>query len=181
MSTYDINLFTRKKKSFSDKLLFFLLHYFRYIIVITQIVVIGVFFYRFKVDQRIIDLKESFRSKEQILVLTVPLIDEAQATEQSTKNIEAILKKQEDFQKLYDAVVGTVPEGIIIIEMEFNQGTITIKGQAGDTFSIQRYYRKMRNNKLFSDVTIEELNINPDFNFNFTIEITVLQEQLPAL
>src|SRR3989338_3791905 len=97
MSTYDINLFARKKKSFADKLLFFLLHYFRYIIVITQIVVIGVFFYRFRVDQKIIDLKESFRSKQQILALTVPLIDEAQATQDSAGKIQKLLDKQSKF------------------------------------------------------------------------------------
>ncbi len=180
MSTYDINLFTRKKKSFSEKLLFFLLHYFRYIIVITQIVVIGVFFYRFKVDQKIIDLKEAFKSKEQILVLTVPLIDEAQATEKNTRKIEHILEKQDDFKKLYDAVSNTVPEGITVIEIEYQPTSIGIKGQANDTFSVQRYYRKLRANKLFNNVTINELNINPDFKFNFAMEVTIPQPE-PAL
>jgi len=179
MSTYDINLFAKKKRSFTEKLLFFLLHYFRYIIVITQIVVIGVFFYRFRVDQNIIDHKEAFRSKQQILALTVPLIEEARATEESTAKIEAILEKQESFLKLYDSVIQTVPEGIIIIEVDFSRIIITVSGYADDTFAIQKYYRKLRANELYSDVSIKELNINQDFNFSFTIDITVAQPITP--
>ncbi|MDO8741626.1 MAG: hypothetical protein Q7J11_00595, partial [Candidatus Roizmanbacteria bacterium] len=55
---YKINLLEKKETSLLDKLTFFGLNYLRYIIVITQLVVIGVFFYRFQIDQSIIDLKE---------------------------------------------------------------------------------------------------------------------------
>lgn len=44
MKSYDINLLPKEKNKLTDKILHFLLYYFRYIIVITQIVVIAVFF-----------------------------------------------------------------------------------------------------------------------------------------
>ncbi len=55
---YKINLLLKKEEGILDKIYIFLVNYLRYIIVITQFVVIGVFFYRLQVDQRVIDLKE---------------------------------------------------------------------------------------------------------------------------
>jgi len=62
-----INLLEKKEQSLLDRLTFFGLNYLRYIIVITQLVVIGVFFYRFQIDQRIIDLKEGVEQKKEIV------------------------------------------------------------------------------------------------------------------
>src|SRR3989338_11656480 len=121
MSTYDINLFARKKKSFADKLLFFLLHYFRYIIVITQIVVIAVFFYRFSEDQKIIDQKESFKQKQQILNITLPIVEEAEAVQRKTLQIDELLSNQDTFIERFDYVISVVPQDIVLIGLEVGE------------------------------------------------------------
>ena len=69
----NINLFPVSERTFSEKVLYFSLHYLRYIIVLTQITVIAVFFFRFKVDQEIIDLKEKVTQKQEIFKITKPL------------------------------------------------------------------------------------------------------------
>ena len=68
---YKINLLEKKELNLLDKLTFFCLNYLRYIIVITQLVVIGVFFYRFQIDQRIIDLKEGVEQKKEIVQIVL--------------------------------------------------------------------------------------------------------------
>jgi len=72
---YNINLIEKKEVSLLDRLIFFCLNYLRYIIVITQLVVIGVFFYRFQIDQRIIDLKEGVDQKKEIVKIVLPLLN----------------------------------------------------------------------------------------------------------
>lgn len=179
MSTYDINLLSKKSKSMTERLLYFALHYFRYIVVLTQIVVISVFFYRLTIDQQIIDLKESFRSKQQILSLTIPLLEEAQATQDSTAKVESLIDRQESFSDRYEAVISTVPEGMIVIEVEFNNNVITIKGVTTDTITVQRYYRALQNSEALGAVSVEELNLNADFQFAYTIEITNVPDPVP--
>ena len=58
---YQINLLQEKEKDISGKIIYFALHYLRYILVVTQIVVIAVFFYRFKIDQEVIDLRDELK------------------------------------------------------------------------------------------------------------------------
>ncbi|MFS8159061.1 MAG: hypothetical protein ACMG6E_02395, partial [Candidatus Roizmanbacteria bacterium] len=82
-----INLIPHKEKKFAEKVVYFLLHYLRYILVITQIVVILVFFLRFKIDQNVIDLEESYNQKQEILKLASPILDEAQAVSLKEKDI----------------------------------------------------------------------------------------------
>ena len=69
---YKINLLEKKDIGLLDKLTFFGLNYLRYIIVVTQLIVIGVFFYRFQIDQRIIDLKEAVEQKREIVKIVLP-------------------------------------------------------------------------------------------------------------
>ncbi|PJB87766.1 hypothetical protein CO083_05355, partial [Candidatus Roizmanbacteria bacterium CG_4_9_14_0_8_um_filter_34_12] len=62
---YKINLLLPKEKNWLDKVIYFGLNYLRYILVITQTVIIMVFFYRFKIDQEIVDLKDAVKQKQE--------------------------------------------------------------------------------------------------------------------
>ena len=75
---YLINLFPSPEKSRTDKFIYFAFHYLRYILVITQFVAICVFFFRFKVDQDIVDLQEKADQKQSIIVATKDLLSRMQ-------------------------------------------------------------------------------------------------------
>jgi len=82
---YQINLLPKKEKDFVDRGIYFALHYLRYVLVLTQIVVIAVFFYRFQIDQEIIDLKDELTQKQEIVAVSAPLLSEAQVVDVKTK------------------------------------------------------------------------------------------------
>lgn len=81
---YRINLLPQKETPLTEKIVYFALNYLRYIIVITQLVVIAVFFYRFQIDQKIIDLKESVDQKKEILQIVLPLLNQASNIDKKT-------------------------------------------------------------------------------------------------
>ena len=97
---YKINLLPQKETTIAEKVMFFLLNYLRYIIVITQLVVIGVFFYRFQIDQKIIDLKESVMQKKEIVEIVLPLLNEASRIDQKSQEINKVIKKQQNFNEM---------------------------------------------------------------------------------
>lgn len=78
-NTNRIDLHFRENINLADTLMFFVFHYFRYILVITQIVVVSVFFFRFTVDQGIIDGKENIAQKTAMLRVTSGIVKEAEA------------------------------------------------------------------------------------------------------
>src|SRR3990167_863968 len=99
---YKINLIEKKEVGLLDKLTFFGLNYLRYIIVITQLVVIGVFFYRFQIDQRIIDLKEAVEQKKEIVQIVLPLLNEAAKIDKKTSIIDEAILEQKKFSEMVD-------------------------------------------------------------------------------
>ena len=84
---YKINLIGNKnnKKGVISKLNYFFFNYFRYILVLTQLVVISVLFFRFSIDQSIIDLKESINQQEEVLKAVKPILDETQRVDLKLK------------------------------------------------------------------------------------------------
>ena len=118
---YQINLLKEKEKDISGKIIYFALHYLRYILVVTQIVVIVVFFYRFKIDQEVIDLRDELKQKQEIVQVSNPLLKEAQAIDLKTREIKDILDKQSSFQQMLSYFLSVFPNKMRVTHMVINE------------------------------------------------------------
>ena len=137
---YKINLLEKKETSLVDKLTFFGLNYLRYIIVITQLVVIGVFFYRFQIDQKIIDLKERVNQKKEIAQIVLPLLNEAVKIDKKALIIEKTIAKQKNFSTMLEYFISSFPETITLTNMEIKDESIKVTGDANDPKHLQAFY-----------------------------------------
>lgn len=171
MKSYEINLLPKKKSKVADKLLHFILYYFRYIIVMTQIVVISVFFFRFKVDQGVIDLKESFKQKQQILAVTIPIVEEAKAVEMKIDQVNAVLDQEELFLARLNFLLKSIPEGVTLRRLEILDQEISLEGTASQVFSIRSLHRKIAISQGFEAAEIISIERELDNSFDFLIKI----------
>ncbi len=165
---YKINLLERNEESIVDKLTFFSLNYLRYIIIITQLVVIGVFFYRFQIDQRIIDLKESVNQKKEIVQIVLPLLNEAAKIDKKTTAIEKTLAEQNNFTSMFDYFLSSFPDSIVLSNMEVKDGSIMITGDAGDPKHLQAFYLILKKDNKFKEVTFKNIK-KTEFGYNFVL------------
>ena len=114
---YNINLVSKKKFSFFERALYFFSNYLRYILVITQLVIIGVLFYRFRIDQGIIDLKETVEQKKEIVNVTSDLITEAKKIEAKTTAIKKVSGEQDSFIQMMEYTLSSFPKDIFLNRM----------------------------------------------------------------
>lgn len=154
---YKINLLPEKETSFIDKIVYFSLNYLRYIIVITQLVVIGVFFYRFQIDQRIIDLKESVDQKKEIVEIVFPLIQEASKIDKKSKEISFVLKKQQVFDSMMKYLLSIFPETITLTELESTDNSLKITGIATNAKHLQAFFNLLKRDNKFSNVEFNNI------------------------
>lgn len=165
---YKINLLEKKSVGILDKLTFFGLNYLRYIIVITQLVVIGVFFYRFQIDQRIIDLKEGVEQKKEIVKIVLPLLNEVLKIDKKTSVISETILKQKKFSEMVDYFMASFPETIILTDMEIKGESIKITGDAGNAQHLQAFFTLLKEEKKFKMVNL--LNIEKtETGYNFIL------------
>lgn len=170
MKDLRINLLDKSEKKITDKLLYFGLHYFRYIIVITQIAVISVFFFRFYIDQQIIDYKEAFSQKQQILSITFPLVVEARELQNKTKNAREIISRQEKELGLIDYIFDNIPSDVTLSSLDWGE-KIEMKGLAATSVSVAAMQKRFAESGKFKQVQVEDVTRTLDGQFDFALVI----------
>lgn len=172
MKNYQINLLKKKGQKFSDKVIYFSLHYLRYIVVITQIIVIAVFFYRFKVDQEIVELKDSLNGKEEIIKVTKPLIKKGRLISFKLNQTGQIVKQQNQFISNFNYILSVIPQKITLNKVEINPSTIKLSGVTTDFRAIKALYEKIKKEQRFKEVAIDKFS-KTNFGFDFLILIKI--------
>lgn len=165
---YSINLAKKKKAGFFEQLTYFFSHYLRYILVLTQLVVIGVLFYRFRIDQSIIDLKEKIDDKKVIIQETAPFIIEASSIEKKTTNITSVLETNKKLSDMIDYTLSKFPSQAFLTRIEISGETITMTGTILDPQQLQLYYNTLKKENRFRTVELPDLVKNEN-GFTFTL------------
>jgi len=151
---YKINLLPEKERDFLDKSIYFMLHYLRYVLVITQIVVISVFFYRFKIDQEIIDLKDELGQKQEIVAVSDPLLKQAEIVDLKTKQIREVLVNQAIFSESFTYFLDTFPLRLTINRLEIRDGNYKFDVTTPDPETIRTYLARLKKDKRFKEVVL---------------------------
>lgn len=173
LTSIQINLLKKKESKLGEKILFFALHYLRYIIVLTQITVIMVFLYRFKIDQEIIDLKEKVSQKQEIIKITTPLIVEAKTVETKLNQVKELVTKQNHFANTLDYIFSIVPTSIVFDDVSINDLTVGINGGTQTVSDIKFLQDTMLKSGRFKTVVVGKLDRDKEtgmFKFGIVAE-----------
>jgi len=148
------------------------LNYLRYILVITQIVVIGVFFYKFKTDQDIVDLNEAIDQKKEIVSVSQPLIKEASQIEFKLTEIQKIINKQDKFSAYFNYIISVFPEDLFLKSLVFsNDKEFVLEGYSLQPEIINKFYTRLKKSNKFKNVILKYLK-KADYQYDFAIEMT---------
>ncbi|QQG44725.1 MAG: hypothetical protein HYW86_02305 [Candidatus Roizmanbacteria bacterium] len=173
---YKINLFPAKEENLIDKIIYFSFHYLRYILVITQIIVIAVFFYRFKIDQEIVDLKDALMQKQEIITVSLPLIKEISAIEKKTTQINEIMMKQNKLELSLKYLLSVFPEKLFLQKLTIDyDGNYNLVGWTTDPNILRIFYNRLQKDKRFERITLKNIIKEVDgYSYSFTLKNPVI-------
>ncbi len=156
---YQINLIGQKssKKGVINKVNYFFFNYFRYILVFTQLIVISVLFFRFTIDQSIIDLKESISQQEEVLKAVKPILDETERVDAKLKKTKNILENQEAFQSQIDYLIPKFPETMFLSKLAFTKDTVQMEGAIINPNHLQSFFNKIKTENKYADVSLGDI------------------------
>lgn len=157
-----INLLQKKELKFSEKMLYFALHYLRYIIVLTQISVIAVFIYRFKIDQEIIDLKEKVNQLQEIMKISTPLIESANTLQTKLTYSKTVLQAQNRFNNIIKPILNAAPEPVTIDEIDFSEKSLNFKGHSADFQAIRFLDDEIKKNLHLKNLSLTAVDRDHD-------------------
>ncbi len=166
---YHVNLVSRKEKTAVENVLYFFLNYVRYILVITQLTVIGVLFFRFKIDQSIIDLKDSIDQKKEIIKVFQPSFLEAKKVNTQLTAIQKIVDDQTAQNQSFDYLLSRFPRDVFLQRLVLNNGTYSLSGSTANSQVLRDYYAILLREKKFKDVELTNIK-REETGYTFTLK-----------
>lgn len=167
---YNINLLEKKEQDFLRKTLYFFLNYLRYILVITQLIIIGVFFFRFSVDQSIIDYKDSIKSRQEIIRVTNPLIQEIAKADFQLKEAQKLTGSQLLYTEMTKYTFAEFPSSIVLSRLIIDSNSMDLIGSAQNARDLQSFYAKLQKDKRYEKVELENVTRVED-GYTFTMKL----------
>lgn len=177
-SKFDINLLSQAGISGKPlgKFLRWSLTYGRYIIILTQIVVLLAFFSRFKLDQDLSDLHSKIEEKTNI-VKALALV------EQNTRTIQhklETIKTLEVSRALYFEILQTlaqnIPSEVSIQRIILSKNKLTLSGSALNNLVFSSFLNFIRRSGYFTQITLDQVGktVN-DSSIDFSVSMEIQQ------
>jgi hypothetical protein len=165
--------------SFSAQLFKWLTTVGRWVIVITELVVIGAFLSRFYLDRKNSDLSEVVRQQEAILGSTQGFENEFNSLQQRLKMIKSFYDSQPQYDQQIALLVSSTPDDIIYddLSISYDKDTQQTRTMASLTAfkedSIVNFITNLMVNPDIQTVTINQIEKKPKEN-NYSISISVV-------
>lgn len=167
---YQINLLPPKEANITDKVIYFSFHYLRYILIITQLVVIVVFFTRFKVDQEMVDLKDSIKQKSEIVAVSDGLLKDLKNIDLKMRSVGTLLADQNRLQQMYSYFLSTFPSELFLTKLEMTDKSVTLEGYTDNIDIVRIYNNRLSKDKRFKEVQLVSLK-RSEINYTFNIAL----------
>lgn len=172
-NNFRINLLIKKEKLFFSEAVFFLNSYAKYIIVITQLLVLAVFFVKIVLDQSVIDLKEAVDQKNYIILSAEEMIQNNNHFAQRLKDITDIIKTNDIVYSIINTALSNIPKSITLKKINFDGKLLIMNGQTTEPLDIQKLQLRLtKKTNLETRIT----NIVKEFNI-YHFELSIINEE----
>jgi hypothetical protein len=166
---FRLNLLRKERLSIVTEATTFFKYYAKYIIILTQLVVLSVFFFKVVLDQSVIDLKETIDQKNQIILTAETMINSNNVMAKKLKDVETIVNKINADQTALTTTLSNIPDSVTIEQITLNEGTITVIGSTYEAIDINRLELRLRK-RLNRDISLE--NVEKETNI-YKFELVV--------
>lgn len=171
----NINLIIKERigESLSEQFLAWILTYGRYIIIITQIIVLSVFFFRFKIDREHTDLKEAVDQKQALIEAVSDLETEIRRIQGRLSTIRKVSANQDAPLKVLRFLQERTPVDTSLSNLILTSEKINFQATSGNLRSFSFLLRQLQQDKKFSEVTLSDMQRKADGRVEFKIEAKV--------
>jgi hypothetical protein len=136
----------------------------RYIIILTEIVVIGAFLSRFKFDQDLADLTDSANNKQEILKHTVVSEENFRTVQKRLNAAARLLAQQNKPSKTLDDIAMIMPASMRLVSVSVADQETMVSAQAAGELEVGAFLSQLANQtnsngtKKWKSITLNELS-----------------------
>lgn len=153
-----INLLPQEEfeASVTGRILRWTMSTFRYIVIVTEMVVMGAFLSRFWLDAKNADLGDSLKIK----TAQIQAQSDFEKTFRNLKTRLSILAKLDKNSKptgIVGSIVSKLPTDVVLTSISYQDSLASLKGVSGSEIGIAQFIANLRGDKSFKKVTLGQI------------------------
>lgn len=152
-----INLIPNRRRNFLDKFINWALGVGRVIVMLTEIIALAAFVYRFTLDHELIDLNDSVKHRKAAITFL-------KDSEMLYRNLQARLTLAADLEStginpttIFNDVVLSAPPDMIFSTIAVKDKKITIESKVQSVSSLESYIAKLRENPIIASISLDRI------------------------
>jgi Tfp pilus assembly protein PilN len=154
--------------------------YGRYIMILTEIVVLLAFISRFALDRKRADLDEDIASKQAIIEANIPFENQVRDLQLQLSQIKTIISDQSKPLDTLLLMKSILPEDVYFQTYDYGTNTLNIKAVAGSTNGFMIFMNNLQAIKQFSRVEVGEIKKDPASGITFQFNVFLVEEKQQA-
>lgn len=173
--TPTINLL-KKNRNFLDQLIKWSLTVGRLIIILTEVIALSAFLYRFSLDRKLIDLHEKIKQKQIIL-------DLFKENEEKYRNIQKKLEKSKEVtveaekkDKLYNDVLAFASE-LSLTNISITEKNLRIEANTNSLTSLVQFIKNLKNYNQIQTISLDKIENKSSLGLLGAIITATLKDQ----
>ncbi len=152
-----INLVKNKPIPLVDKFMNWALTVGRLIVILTEIVALFAFVYRFSLDEKLIDLHSAIKQKQILISLMKQDEDKYRNLQDRIALVSSLLEKNAKTNKIVLDIVGLTPQGTRIDSLTFNKDKLTISANINFVSSLTGFINVLKDYPNVKAVSIDNI------------------------
>jgi hypothetical protein len=167
-----INLVKNQQVPFFDKFLNWTLTIGRLIVIVTELVAVIAFVYRFSLDERIVNLHTVIKQKQNMVVAL-------KSDESKYRNLQNRIALAADFStkatnsdQTIMAIANLIPNGIILNNLIINKDKVSLKIDVASVSSLDTLTNSLKNYDKIKSISIDNIENKP--SAGLSVDITIM-------
>lgn len=156
-----INLLKNKQGVFIDKFINWAVTVGRLLIIVTELIALSAFLYRFSLDRQLIDLHSKIKQEESV-------VKALKKNEDKYRNLQDRLALVSDFSntgaekiKIFQDILNFAPEGLTLGNLVMYETRISINAVAQNTSSLSTFTSSLKTYPKIKKLTLDSIQIKP--------------------
>lgn len=168
-SSSSINLIKNKQIPLFDKFMNWALTVGRLIVILTEIVALLAFVYRFSLDEKLIDLHSAIKQKQALVSLLKSDENKYRNLQDRIALASTLSEKNAKTNKVVLNIIALIPQGVRISNLTFNRDKITINANINSVASLTDFINILKDYPDIKSVSIDNIENKPFVGLSVTV------------
>lgn len=152
-----INLIKGQNKGFWDKFIKWALGFGRLIVIVTELIALGTFLYRFSLDRELIDLHDKISQKQAIVKLLKNDEDKYRNLQNRLKIASKLSATGLRINELFNDIVSFAPEGFVFTNIVLSEDYVKIEAKIQSVTSLATFVKTLKNHPKINSVSLDKI------------------------